>query len=288
MSEAELLIQTILKATRPEEVVPSGAWLTGYKRIMRLIHPDTCSLPQAGLAAARLNALKLVFEKGVVYSDESGAYHSDGYKAQYEGDEALLKKSWDNYRRLRAAGPAHLLKYLPRDMQWVHGKLAVHFTQRAVPLSGLQLPQEHVNWVLSRLLELVALVEEAGFVHGGLNPESVFVVPETHGIQVGTFYHLAPIGTQVSTLSGRYKSWYPPRLFDDKRARPATDLELAKKIAIALLGDPSGSGVKLKKTHHAAFMDFVIRQDDVPYIAYRQYRDLLQQHFEKKFHILHL
>lgn len=288
MSEAERLIQIILKATRPEEVAPHDEWMGEYKRIMRLIHPDTCHLSAAGPAAARLNELKRLFEKGVAYSDESGAFHSDGYKAVYEGDAALLKKSFDNYRRLRATAPAHLLKYLPREMQWEGGKLTVHFAHRAVPLSGLQLPQEHVNWVLSRLLEVVALVAEAGFVHGGLNPESVFIVPETHGVQVVTFYHLAPEGTQVATLSGRYKNWYPPTLFDDKVSRPATDLELAKKIAMALLGDPSGSGVKLKKACPAAFVDFVMRLDEEPYSAYRQYRELLRQHFEKKFHILHL
>lgn len=288
MNEAERLIQIILKAARPEEVATPADWAAEYKRIMRLIHPDTCGLPMAGAAAARLNVLKQVFDKGVSYSDESGVFCSDGYKAVYEGDAALLKKSFDNYRRLRASAAAHLLKYLPRDMQWESGKLTVHFTHRAVPLSGLQLPQEHVNWVLSRLLELTALVAEAGYVHGGLNPESVFVVPETHGIQVATFYHLAPAGTRVSTLSGRYKSWYPPALFEDKLARSATDLELSKKIAMALLGDPSGAGVKLKKTVHAAFLDFVIRQDEEPFIAYRQYRELLGQHFEKKFHILHL
>ena len=288
MKEAERLIQIILKAARPEEIASAADWSSEYKRMVRIIHPDTCGLPGAGAATARLNELKQVFEKGVAYSDESGAFYSDGYKAVYEGDAALLKRSFDNYRRLRASGSAHLLKYLPRDLQWEGGRLTVHFTHRAVPLSGLQLPQEHVNWVLSRLLELAALVAEAGYVHGGLSPESVFVVPETHGIQVATFYHLTPAGTRVSTLSGRYKSWYPPSLFEDKLARSATDLELSKKIAIALLGDSSGSGVKLKKTGHAAFLDFVIRQDGEPYIAYRQYRELLQQHFEKKFHILHL
>ena len=288
MSEAERLIQMILKAARPEEIAVAADWPSEYKRIMRIIHPDTCSLSMASAAATRLNELKQVVEKGVAYSDESGVFYSDGYKAVYEGDAALLKKSFDNYRRLRASAGAHLLKYLPRDLQWERGRLTVHFAHRAVPLSGQQLPQAHVNWVLSRLLELAALVGEAGYVHGGLNPESVFVVPETHGIQVATFYHLAPAGTRVSTLSGRYKNWYPPVLFEDKLARPATDLELSKKIAMALLGDPSGSGVKLKKRGHAAFLDFVIRQDEEPYIAYRQYRELLSRHFEKKFHILHL
>lgn len=288
MSEAELLIQAILKAAKPGDVAPVDAWAAHYKKIMRIIHPDTCHLPLAGLAAVRLNELKRQHEQGVVYTDESGLFRNNDYTAVYEGDGTLLKKSFENYRRLRASGSAHLLKYLPRDMQWEGGKLTVCFAYRAVPLSGLQLPQEHVNWILSRLLEMVALVEEAGWVHGGLNPESVFVVPETHGIQVVSFYHLAPTGARVSTLCGRYKSWYPARVFEDKLARPATDLELSKKIAIALLGDPSGSGVRLKRSHHAAFVDFVIRQDDEPYIAYRQYRELLAQHFEKKFHILHL
>lgn len=69
---------------------------------------------------------------------------------------------------------------------------------------------------------------------------------------------------------------------------PCIDLELAKKTVIYLLGDPSGSGIRLRKTHHSTFIDFVISQSINPMDTYQQYRTLLKSNFNNVFHILNL
>lgn len=288
MNASVTIITQILSAGKLEDLVTRANWKEDYKKLMRQVHPDVCNLPDAALAAARLNILKEHFEKGTAFTDESGHFQTNGHQTTYTGNADLLRCSFHNYNLLRSIGSDHLLKYLPQQMHWQGARLVANHTHRAVPLSQQNLPQEHVNWILSRLLEFVALLYQHGYTHGGLNPESVFVVPETHGIQVTSFYHLTPINRKVATVNAHYKSWYPAFLFKEKRALPVIDIELSKKIAIYLLGDPSGHGIKLRKTHHPAFIDFVIAQSTDPVATYQQYRDLLSANFKKAFHILNL
>jgi serine/threonine protein kinase len=203
----------------------------------------------------------------------------------------LLDKSLSNYnilKSLKGDTALHFQKYIPVSASLNGGKLSFKMDKRAVPLSGLELPQEHVNWILSRALEFTAWLHSVGYVHCGITPESVFVIPENHGIQICSFYHMKPIGSRVTTISAKYKNWYPPNLFSSKEATPNVDIELCKKTAICLLGDKSGSGIKLKKTHNEKFMDFVIAQHYDSYDTFSQYRKLLKDNFEKKFYSLNL
>jgi hypothetical protein len=288
MTEVRELIEKIQAADKLEDIVGTSNWREEFKQLMFLVHPDVCSLPGASVAAARLNELKNKFEKGERFSDESGDFHSNGYRAVFEGDLHLLQLSYQNYQLLHATGSPHFKKYLPLGMGWEDTKLVVSFAHRSIPLSCLRLPQEHVNWILSRMLEFTALIESCGFTHCGLTPESVLVVPETHGIQVSSFYHMTSMGKKVSTLNAQYKNWYPPRLFKEPRAGAFIDIELSKKNAIYLLGDPSGSGIRLKKTLHPAFMDFVVTPSYEAVATYDGYREILKNNFKTKYHILNL
>lgn len=288
MNAPSTIITQILRASKLEDLVTLPNWKEEYKKLMLLIHPDVCKLHNAALAAAKLNILKDQFEKRASLADESGSFQTNGHQTIYTGNEDLLRRSLHHYNLLKTIRADHFLKYLPQEMYWQGKNLVTTHTNRAVPISQLNLPQEHVNWILSRLLEFVALLYQHGYTHGGLNPESVFVVPETHGIQVASFYHLTPVGQKITTINAQYKNWYPAFLFKEKRATPAIDIELAKKIAIYLLGDPSGHGIKLRKTHNPAFIDFVITQTNDPVATYQQYRTMLSAHFKKTFHILNL
>lgn len=288
MNTANSIIEQILSANKLEDVISHTNWKVEYKRLLLLIHPDVCGLPDAALATARLNTLRERFEKGVIVADESGGFQTNGYKTIYSGNPDLLHCSFQNYKRLKSTRSCHFLKYIPEEMYWDSNCLIATHTHRAIPLSQQSLPQKHVNWILSRLLEFTALLYEQGYTHCGLNPESVFVVPETHGIQVTSFYHLTLAGRKITTINGQYKNWYPAALFNEKRAVPCIDLELAKKTAIYLLGDTSGSGIKLRKSHNAAFIDFVISQTTDPAATYQQYRALLKRNFKNAFHILNL
>lgn len=291
MIESEEIISRIQNANKLADVLDVNNISSEYKNLMKKIHPDVCQHSGAGEATSKLFQLKEDFQKGISYMDDAGEFKTNGYFLHFTGDADLMKQSYDNYTILKnihddAAHNFH--KYMPESMRLNGKNLEITFDKRAVPISGLTLPQEHVNWVLSRMLEYSAWLSQIGYVHGGINPESIFIVPETHGIQVCSFYHMTKIGGNVSTISGKYQSWYPSNLFSSKKSSSTVDLELSKKTAIYLLGDQSGSGIKLRKTHNESFMDFVISQDHDAHEAFSNYRNILKGNFEKKFYPLYI
>lgn len=290
MIDAKELIGKIEKASKLEDVVSVTDFKTDFNSISKEIHPDKCSLPGASEAMAKMNLWKDYFENGKELKDDIGIFRTNGYWADFKSDVENLMWSIENYRifkQLKTERDEHFKKYLPKEGKLLSdGTFRFEFDKRAIPLSGLTLPQEHVNWVLNRLLEYCAYLSEIGFSHCGLNPESVFIVPETHGIQICSFYHLTKFGNRIKTVSGKYRNWYPQEMFANKIASPVIDLELSKKIASYLLGEPSGSVIKLRKTHNEDFVNFLISQNDNAYNTLSAYRELLKKNFKKQFHLL--
>lgn len=279
------LIRRIMAAQSLLALFPIGNIKKLYREAVKQLHPDICSEPEAEEALIRLNELRSKHEKGIVLTDDAGSIWTQKKEAIFRGDLGLLHTSARNYRQLKqlkSEAAQHFHLYLPQQMD-VTDILSVEFPFRALPLHSLKLPQEHVNWVLSRLLELVAWLAQEGFVHGGINPRSVFILPETHGIMISSFYHMKEVGERLTTVSAAYQNWYPKQVFTDKRASSLIDLECCKRTAAYLLGDKSGLGVKLKKTHLGEYIDFLLDRHENAYACYDEYRKLLQRHFEPRF-----
>lgn len=285
------LIFTIEKASKFEDVLSPTEFKPEYLSIISQIHPDKCNLAGASDATAKMIAWKDYYENGKEYKDDAGTFKTNGYWVEFFSSQPNLKWSIDNYlilSRMKGGNHAHFQKYIPYKTFTPSLKTAFDFEHRAIPLVGLTLPQEHVNWILNRLLEYCAYLSEIGMSHCGLTPESVFIVPENHGIQICSFYHMTKFGNKIGTISGKYKNWYPAATFHDKTANATIDIEMAKKLAIYLLGDPSGTGIKLRKTHNPDFVNFVVSQSTNAYQALTEYKELLKKNFEKKFHLLTL
>lgn len=279
------LIQKIRSAQSLLGLFPTGNIKKQYREAVKQLHPDLCTEPMAEEALIRLNELRLKHEKGIVITDDAGSVWTQRKEAIFRGELDLLNNSYQNYQRLKhlkSQAAQHFQLYLPERMVMTD-VLSVEFPFRALPLHSLELPQEHVNWVLSRLLELVAWFAQEGFVHGGINPRSIFILPETHGIALTSFYHMKRVGGRLSTISAAYRNWYPKTVFSDKRASTLIDLECCKRTAAYLLGDKSGAGVKLKKTHLGAYIDFLLDRHENAYTCYDEYRKLLAAHFEARF-----
>lgn len=284
------LVDKILGANKIEDVLLVGNFKSEFRSIMQQIHPDVCSHPDAVSASSKMNEWRDLFENGKAYKDDAGEFITNGYWVNFNSTSQNLNWSIENYRlfqQLQSPSDRHFLKYLPKECKvQTDGIYQFSFEKRSIPLSGLTLAQEHVNWVLNRLLEYCAYLSETGFSHCGLNPESVFIVPETHVIQVCSFYHLTKIGNRIGTISGKYQHWYPSSVFGDKIAFSVIDTDMAKRIAVYLLGEKSGNAVKLRKTHNEEFINFLLTQHNNSYACLTEYRALLAKHFKKQFHLL--
>lgn len=291
--ETDELIEKIVTAKRIEQLLDVGNFKTEYRRILMKIHPDVCTHPRATEASDKILKLKDLFENGMSIKDESGTFTTKGLETIYAGNFDFLSASFANYNRLmdlKTPASTNFKKYIPKTMGFSGKQLQVKYHQRAVPLTGHTLPQQHVNWIFSRMLEFAAWMQQEGLVHGGINPESIFVIPENHGIQVSSFYMTTKAGAKPTGISGMYQSWYPPELFKDKIATPSVDVELSKKTAIYLLGDKSGVGIKLRKDPnvHQGILDFLIAKHDDAIECFKEYREVLGKHFKKEFHHLDL
>jgi hypothetical protein len=289
------VIEKVMKSSKPSDVFPDD-WKKEYLRMSKLIHPDTCSHPKASDAMAIINHYKDMIENGMILTDEAGNFKVFEKRIEYEVTDAnrkLITKSYNNYKLLMSKhdkASENFQRYLPQSMVLEKDKLIINLKDRAVPLTKQQLPQIHVNWLFSRMFEFVLWFRQIDYAHMGMNPTTVFVVPETHGIIVVSFYHMEVLGKKAKTISAKYKMWYPTTLFTQKIATPDIDLELCKKIALYLLGDKSGAGTKLKKDTNVnqEVLNFLLTKHQNIKDEYLQYRELLKKHFESKFYPLSL
>lgn len=290
----EELIHKIMDSVKLADIISIPKLKEEYKSIILQIHPDRCAHSDAADATAKLNSYKDRYENGVELKDDAGALNTNDYRIRFKGDKAALSESLDNYTRLKKIGEKGINWFLPDTMKLEGNELVAEFGVdedklpervpiRAIPLTNVNLPQEHVNWVLNRILEFTALLEMKGYSHMGINPESVYFLPDEHLIKVVSFYHMTRLGGRPKTISAQYQNWYPKQLFETKTAYPKVDSDMAKKLAVYLMGDKSGVGIRLKKTHHRAFLDFVLSNHEDSRGCFLKYREFLKENFPKKF-----
>lgn len=289
MNQAQRIIAGITNAKKLEDILDVNNIKSEYRDMLKVIYPDMCTEAGAKEATQKLTTLKEEFDKGKTHVCEVGEFTTNNYFLTFKGNDIALKQSLKNYQILKSlkdANSLHFHQYLPKNMTLDEEGLHIQHPIRTIPITDLQLPQEHVNWILNRMLEFSAWIEQVGYVHCGIHPESIFIIPETHGIQVCLFPHMTKVDNKIGTISGAYQNWYPANVFSKKTASSDIDVELSKKTAIYLLGDKSGSGIKLKRTHNQKFIDFVVKRHNEANTAFLEYRELLQNNFKKGFYKL--
>lgn len=280
MAKDAEMINRVLEAVHFGQLV-SGDEEGTYRAILKAIHPDKSSHPLAADATAKVLKLYGHFKNGRVVTDDSGDCCTNDCWLRYMGDNNIVDYGRTQQQLVYNIASPHLRKYMP--YAWESGQKLV-FQQRSLPLVGLSLPQAHVNWVVSRLLEFcMQLHRQTNQVHMGLVPNHVFVIPETHGIAVTGFYHLTPTGKRLNTISAAWKHWYPDDIFQTKTASEYADLEMVKRIGAYLLGDQSGLGTALIRTHNRDFVDFLLTSDHDSVECYDKYRALLDKNFPNQF-----
>ncbi|MDX1904336.1 MAG: hypothetical protein SFU27_09285 [Thermonemataceae bacterium] len=280
----DTLIEKILRAKHYSEVFSRFTFKKQYIDYLKVLHPDVCSHPQATNAVAKVNQYKNILESTLKITDEAGTMQVDRQSISWQGDEVLLKKSLQNFQKLsnlKDEASRHFRKYLPDSLNFEEGKLVLRHQEDFVPLVDLELPEHHVTWLVSRLFELTSWLNQVGFCHAGLTPQALAVVPKTHGIIVLSFYHLSIVDKPLQTISSKFLNWYPSSVFSEKKASPYIDLTLVQRLALYLLGDKTGSGVKLKKTCTPALIDFLLESHLYPYETFDAYRKLLAKLFGK-------
>lgn len=280
--ENGILIEKILLSRSVKDVVDVNNYASETKAILRKIHPDVCSHPQANSAFIKFMELKKLFDDGFVFDDDSGNVRIKENLVKFEGDKSLIDISFNNYKIIYQSANENFKRYLPDSFK--DGEITLD--DNYLSLKDVTLPEEHARWVLSRLLEFSGYMESIGYTHNGINTDSFLVNPKTHGIKIISFYHVKPTGRKLDSVSARYRLFYPQSVFDKKLSEPKNDVELSKRTVCFILGDKSGVGVKLKKSITEQFSNFLIKTNLSAIDAFVEWKKLLKDNYESKFYEL--
>ncbi len=91
-------------------------------------------------------------------------------------------------------------------------------------------------WMWRRLLVAIGHAHRAGVVHGAVLPEHVLIHPAEHGLMLVNWCYSAIDGGCVPAVIPRYEKWYPPEVTRGERPGPGTDIHLATRCVVALVG----------------------------------------------------
>lgn len=112
-------------------------------------------------------------------------------------------------------------------------------------LGGAMAPR-HVAWILGTLHNLGAYLHWAGLTHNAIDLDTFFISPRDHaGLLLGGWWYARPAGAPMTYLPGPvaevWRTILPPPVAAARRATPALDRELVRRVARTLLGDPGGT-----------------------------------------------
>lgn len=92
-------------------------------------------------------------------------------------------------------------------------------------------------WMYKRTLAGLAFVHAQGFVHGAIVPSHILVHPVEHGARIVDWsYAVTHPGQHIKAAIPKWQHFYAPEVFQKQNASPATDIYMATKCAIALVG----------------------------------------------------
>ena len=127
---------------------------------------------------------------------------------------------------------------------------------RAVPglvsLAHLPSPVDgrDAAWMWRRLLVALGVAHRAGVIHGAVVPDHVLIEPAEHGLVLINWCYAsaepsagpdgpAPQASRntVPALVRRYRDWYAPEIASRVPPTPGSDIYLATRCMVALMGD---------------------------------------------------
>lgn len=96
----------------------------------------------------------------------------------------------------------------------------------------------HLAWIFKRLTTAIGFADVCGLVHGAILPEHIVISPNNHGVRLVGWGQSVAKNRPITTISAKYRDWYPPEVLAKKPATSETDIYMAAKCALHLCQDP--------------------------------------------------
>jgi hypothetical protein len=98
------------------------------------------------------------------------------------------------------------------------------------------IPAPDAAWMFNRLLTALGITHSQGLVHGAVTLAHVLIRPADHNGMLVDWCYSVPVGEALKALSPPYVADYPPEVAAKQPATPATDLYMAARCLVRLLG----------------------------------------------------
>ncbi|HEY0636329.1 MAG TPA: lipopolysaccharide kinase InaA family protein [Pseudonocardiaceae bacterium] len=278
MTTAEALA-AVRAARTPADLFGPDHDVRRYRRLARLVHPDTggtaaafarldefwrAGAPAAGTVTVRTR--RHSYELGAPFArgDLATLYRSGPHLVKLARDPAandLMDREARALRRLAADGDERFRPYVPGFVEaFTHRDARTGARRRTVVtryVPGLRslaevhaaypegLDPRDAAWMWRRLLVALGLAHRCGLVHGAVLPEHVLIHPGEHGLVLVDWCHSTDLGATVPAMVAGRASWYPAEVAGRAPAGPATDLAMAARCMAYLMGDRAPRPLRL-------------------------------------------
>lgn len=99
---------------------------------------------------------------------------------------------------------------------------------------------ETAVWILNRLLEGIGFVHQQGYVHTALVPTNVLIHPEQHaGRLIDWCCSTTPKNAKAPAVASAWRHLYAPEILGRKRPLPESDIYMATRCIVYILGSDS-------------------------------------------------
>jgi hypothetical protein len=148
------------------------------------------------------------------------------------------------------------------------------------------LPLADAAWMFNRMLAALGAAHQCGLVYGAVLPAHMLVRPADHNGMLLDWCYSVPVGQPIKASSPPHAADYPPEVAARVPATPATDLYMAARVMVRLLGG-SGDASTLPE-HVPRSMQALLRSCLLPapqrrasdaWQLFDNFRDLLQRHY---------
>ncbi|HEU5121406.1 MAG TPA: hypothetical protein VFT59_01050 [Candidatus Saccharimonadales bacterium] len=106
------------------------------------------------------------------------------------------------------------------------------------------LPSVHMVWIWRKLLWTIGNAHRVGLIHGSVLPRHIMILPEQHGVVLVDWCYASRANDSgvfppVKAIVSEAKEWYPEEVFAKQPPSPATDIAMAARCMVEILGgDP--------------------------------------------------
>lgn len=142
-------------------------------------------------------------------------------------------------------------------------------------------------WIWKRLLTILGFAHKKGKVHGAVIPPHIMINPKNHGLVLLDWSFAVDIAgkadSKIKAINIDYERFYPPEVFNKNPADPSTDIYMAAKCMVDVLGGdaktkelPKSAPKEVRMFLRSCLLEEQVLRANKAWALYRDFLELLE------------